>query len=411
MRVLHITFSDSGGAGTAALRLHKGLLANGITSKLLVLEKRTDSASVFEYPKMNKYFILCLRVLKKLGLPLTLEHRNDNLYKSFEGNFEYFSFAKTSFVDLPNHPLVVEADVINLHWIPNFVDYATFFEKVGKPIVWTQHDMNAFQGGFHYKQDDLRNDHLAKYNNEQYQCKLKALAKVDSKNLTVVSPSKWMYNEAKNSQILGKFPHLHIPNGLDPAIFNYKDDAGFKQKLGLDNKKLTVLFISETVKSIRKGFNHIVDLVNDEFIASRCEFIAVGSIKNAEKVKGITYLGNISSEQQISEIYNAADVYLLPSKEDNLPNVMVESLASGTPVVAFNIGGIKDLVENGVTGYLSDDLTTAGLKKALENLMANYQLINRKEISDRIGAKYSMAAQAKAYTDVYMEAVNETILV
>ncbi|QPH39935.1 glycosyltransferase [Pedobacter endophyticus] len=401
MKVLHITFSDTGGAGAAALRLHKGLLSVGVASKLLVMEKRTDNEEVYAYPKKNKYLILFLRVLKKMRLPQTLEHKNDNLYKGFKGNFEYFSFAKTSFVELPTHPLVQQADVINLHWIPNFVDYTSFFDQVKKPIVWTQHDMNAFQGGFHYKDDNFRNDHLHQYNNEQYQQKLLGLSRIKESQLVVVSPSKWMYNEAKSSEILGRFKHVHIPNGLDPQLFYFKDKQTSGPDFRLDGNKIKVLFISETVKSIRKGFTHILDLLNDAEIAQKCQFIAVGSIKESDKVKGVKYLGKVNSEAAISDIYNMADIYLLPSLEDNFPNVMLESLACGTPVVGFDIGGLKDLITNDVNGYLSESITVSGLKAALLKCIDHIGSFDKKAIANQIGTRYNTKIQAESYLNIY----------
>ncbi|MCX3264026.1 glycosyltransferase [Pedobacter agri] len=403
LKILHITFSDSGGAGTAALRLHKGLSGIGLQSKILVLEKRTQTTGVFEYPKKNRYFILFLRVLKKMQLPQTLEHRNDNLYKSFDGEFEYFSFARTSFINLAEHPLVKECDVVNLHWIPNFVDYPTFFEKLEKPIVWTQHDMNAFQGGFHYREDNIRNPHLLAINHEQYLCKLASIKNLPSSKMIVVSPSKWLMNEARSSEILRGFRHFHIPNGLDSSVFNFKKQQPLKAKFKLDTNKITVLFISETVKSIRKGFKHILELIEDDEVSSRFQFVAVGNIKKAQRKNKVLYLGSIHSEQEISEIYSAADIYLLPSREDNFPNVMLESLASGTPVVGFNIGGLKDLIVNGQNGYLSDEISTEGLKVSLLRCANKLNMFNRKLIAETIGGSYSIQVQAEAYKHIYEE--------
>ncbi|RZK21654.1 MAG: glycosyltransferase [Pedobacter sp.] len=407
LKILHITFSDSGGAGTAALRLHKGLINIGLQSKILVLEKKTQHAGVFEYPKKNKYLILFLRVLKKIGLPQTLEHRNDNLYKGFKGEFEYFSFARSSFINLHEHPLVTECDVVNLHWIPNFVDYPSFFRNIKKPIVWTQHDMSAFQGGFHYKEDNFRNPHLFDISQEQYLCKLASLANLPLSRMIVVSPSKWLLNEARSSEILRNFKHVHIPNGLESEIFNFKNQSELKTKFGLDRNKITVLFISETVKSIRKGFSHILELVEDQDVFSRFQFVAVGNIKKTQRKDKIVYLGSIHSEVEISKVYSAADIYLLPSIEDNFPNVMLESLASGTPVVGFNIGGLKDLIVNGRNGFLSDELTTQGLKASLLHCANQLNEFNRNQIAKTIGQDYSIDGQAENYKFVYQEITSQ----
>ncbi|RDC54296.1 glycosyltransferase [Pedobacter chinensis] len=406
MKVLHICYSDGGGAGTAAVRLHKGLLQIGIESKMLVLNKKNrDENDIYEFPKKNIIFLLFIRVLKKIGFPQTLEHKNDNDYRNFSGHFEFFSFAKTSFSDLVNHHLVRDSDIINLHWVPNFVDYSSFFKTLKKPIVWTQHDMNAFQGGFHYKEDNLRNEHLKEIDHEQYECKRTGLSYLEDKDMVVVSPSKWMYNEASCSENLGRFKHVLIPNGIDQSIFKYTENHSIKQKMGLSEGKITVLFVSETVKSIRKGFNFIIELVNDPEITSKFEFIAVGNINMNQKLANIKYLGSINSQHDISAIYSAADIYLLPSREDNLPNVMLESLAVGTPVVGFNIGGLKDLIRNGVNGVLATEISLKGLRDALLSCAYNLKSFDRRQISKDIGKKYNLIVQANAYKAIYKEII------
>jgi len=410
MKVLHITCFDNGGAGIAAVRLHKALLNHGVESKVLVLQKRTSGPEIYQMEKKNKYVKLFQRVLKKLGFPQTLEDYNDNLYKSFPGNFEYFSFAQTSYSNLVNHPLVQECDVINLHWIANFLDYKSFFKYVSKPIVWTQHDMSAFQGGFHYKEDDVRNAKiLSEVNNEQYQCKLKAISGLPKADMHVVSPSKWMMSEASSSEILGRFEHHHIPNGIDPNVFYLKGLRALKEKFGFKRDKITVLLVSETVTSRRKGFDFIKKLVQDPFLADICEFVAVGKANNADRIPGIKYMGSISSEIKISEIYGAADIYLLGSREDNLPNVLLESLASGTPVVAFAVGGMKDLVIDGFNGFLSKELSTEGLRGALLTCIRMLQTLHRRDISNHATSNYNLDVQAKSYIDVYKKLGEATV--
>ena len=406
MKVLHICYSDSGGAGTAAVRLHKGLLQIGVDSKMLVLNKNSKTENnIYEFPKGSRVLLLFLRVLKKLGFPQTLEHKNDNNYRNFTGHFEFFSFAKTSYSHLVQHQLVQESDIINLHWVPNFVDYSSFFKKLKKPIVWTQHDMNAFQGGFHYKQDVLHNSHLKEVDFEQYNCKKLGLSYLTDIDMTVVSPSKWILSEALNSENLGRFKHVHIPNGIDETVFQYKIGEPIKQSMELDTSKITVLFISETLKSIRKGFNFITELVNDPVIHSKFEFIAVGSVQGNEKNSHIKYLGSIKSEAEISLVYSAADIYLLPSREDNLPNVMLESLAVGTPVVGFRIGGLQDLIKNGENGFLAEEITLEGLRNALLKCANHLNKIDKLEIAKKIGNRYNLTVQANNYHKVYNEMI------
>jgi len=410
LNILHITCFDNGGAGAAALRLHKALLKLDVESKVLVLEKRTNSPEVYQFKKTNKYFVLFQRVLKNLGFPQTLAHANDNKYKNFKGEFEYFSFAKTDFTDLNNHPLVDSCDLINLHWVPNFIDYASFFRNIKKPIIWTQHDMNAFQGGFHYKEDIERNLHLKDENDEQYNYKQSAISKLSIEALHIVSPSRWMLSEASRSEILGRFNHYYIPNGIDPENFNPMDYKQMKRQLGLDPNKINVLFVAEKVGNIRKGFKYIKTIMKDPTINLKCNFVAVGKVNLLNKVPGVKYLGTIASERTINEIFNAADIFLLPSREDNLPNVMLESLAAGTPIAGFDIGGISDIVSDGVNGFLSGNVSAEGLNEALLKCIDNIKLFDREKISQDLLNNYTTEIQANRYLNLYMSIINNKIL-
>lgn len=403
MKVLHITYSDTGGAGTAAVRLHKALLNLGIESKMLVLDKKTANEHVYSLPR-NRIWNFCARVTNKLGLPITIEQINNKVLKSHSGDYEFFSFANSSFKSLAHHPMVKEADIVQLHWVANFIDYPSFFKRLSKPIVWTQHDMNAFLGGFHYRGDYLRRSStLAQVDKNQYETKLKALSAIPAGKVTIISPSAWMMKEAANSEILGRFTHYHVPNGIDPEIFNLKNSNLAKKRFNFRSDKRIVLFVAERIENIRKGVNYIYDLIIDPEIQKEFEFVAVGEIKSNREVEGIRYMGSITCEEEISEIYSAADIYLLASNEDNLPNVMLESLAAGTPIAAFNVGGIRELVQNGDNGFLSDDISSAGLASTLWNCLKNFERFDRSTISQNLISRYSTAAQANSYVKIYRQ--------
>ncbi|RZK13672.1 MAG: glycosyltransferase [Pedobacter sp.] len=151
----------------------------------------------------------------------------------------------------------------------------------------------------------------------------------------------------------------------------------------------------------------MLELVEDQDVFSRFQFVAVGNIKKTQRKDKIVYLGSIHSEEEISKVYSAADIYLLPSREDNFPNVMLESLASGTPVVGFNIGGLKDLIVNGRNGFLSDELTTKGLKASLLHCANQLNEFNRNQIAKTIGQDYSIDGQAEDYKFVYKEITSQ----
>ncbi len=399
LKIVHIATLQRGGAGGAAMRLHEALLAAGADSKFLFLDKGTPSATSVQYRKKIYLFDLMLRILKKLGMPLTLEQKNDYSIRKYKYNFEIFSFAKTAYTELHDHPLIKDCDVVHLHWIANFIDFSTFFNNFKKPIVWTLHDMNPIQGGFHYKEDENRFvASLQAINDEQFNLKKKALHQLPSSLLTVVTPSKWLCNVSRQSEILGRFPHRHIANGIDVTIFtptaNRQAEAGNKQKIN-------VVFVAESLQNYRKGFDIILEILKDTAVTSVCRFTAVGQVKKSAQIPEIDYKGSIDSETEMRDIYNEADIFLLPSREDNLPNTMIESLCCGTPVVGFAIGGLPETITNGFNGFLSDELSVEGIKRALLTCVKAVSSFDRVSIAHVAQAKYSSAKQAAAYSEVY----------
>lgn len=396
-KILHINTYQQGGAGKAAMRLHKTLRKYGYDSKFLFFDRCTVTDTEFQFGKRRNWFIFILRVLKKLGLPLDTEQRNDYTIQKFKYDIELFTFANTAYTNLHEHPLVKESDIIHLHWVSDFVDFKSFFKNIDKPVVWTQHDMNGFLGGFHYNNDvKLFGERMKHLNDKQIMIKKDALHQLDTDKLTIITPSSWLYHLSESSDILGRFPHYLISYGLDTNTFKVKERSN-SQKDG----KINVLFVAENLDNYRKGFDIALEVLKDKEVADKCHFMAVGNVDKKARLPFITYFGSISSEERLSEIYNEADIFLLPSREDNLPNTMLESLCCGTPVVGFDVGGLPDAVTNGENGYLSEDMSHAGLKQALLTCIANIQSLNRKNISDAAHAKYAENIQADKVISIY----------
>lgn len=401
MKILHISTYQKGGAGIAATRLHQSLLKAGYDSKLLILTGK-ESEKVVVYNKTNFINYLFKIATDKLGIPLTLKQRNDYKIRKHKRKFELFSFATTTFTRLHEHPLVLDADIINLHWVANFVDYSTFFRSVTKPVVWTLHDMYPFQGGFHYQEDELLYAKaLNGYDEKQYIVKLKALVQKNPEALTIVTPSKWLLQLSKHSRILGKFPHTLIPYGINTDIFRLQNREECKAGLGLPKDKVIVLFVAENLNNYRKGFDMVLNLIRDETVGTGCSFIAVGNVKKADRIPQIKYIGTVKDEVEMSKLYNAADIFILPSREDNLPFTMIESLCCGTPVAGFSIGGLKESVTNFQNGILADDVSVSGLTNALNSCISNIDRFNRTNISLTAQAKYASEIQVKEYANLY----------
>ena len=162
MKVLHITYTDAGGAGIAAMRIHKSLRQHGIESSLLVADKTSLEENVYTaetcfspsyIPPKNKFLRKIKKLARKRGYFLTPQEHYNRLVDLIPSVHKTFFTSPLSCYNLNLHPAVLDADIIHLHWVANFVDYPTFFPTINKPIVWTLHDENLAYGGFHYGRD------------------------------------------------------------------------------------------------------------------------------------------------------------------------------------------------------------------------------------------------------------------
>ena len=404
MKILHINTSLFGGAARAALRLHFGLLQNNVNSKFLSLSKNSECLSeVFKYPPYNR--ATYKKVLSRFGLFKNSYQRNKKI--SIKGDFECFTFPKTDY-DILDHPLVKDADIINLHWIANFLNYPSFFLKINKPIVWTLHDMNPFMGGFHYEGDLNCNHSGFSLIEEQLRTQKRDLIHQKS-NMHIITPSNWLGKCSKKSKTFNRYQHFVIPYGLDTQIYKQRNKAFCSELLGVDCNKKVILFSSGNLNNKRKGFNVLLKAL-ERLDSNKYRCIALGN--KTEKVKRsfpVQYLGHVNEERYLSCIYSAADVFVIPTLEDNLPNTVLESLACGTPVIGSDVGGVPDMVRPGITGMLFEPGNSEELAQKIEEFFALSEE-KRKEMSDncrRIAIEeYDLSVQAKAYIELYEKILN-----
>ncbi len=151
MKILHISTRDYGGAGLCCIRIHQALMRQGIDSKVLVLERRSNCPEVYVTGcEPNRWKVFMKRAFNKLFRMLHLEITDFNKRLAFMQKYGLYCSLPVSRYDISGHPLVKEADILHLHWINNFVDYPSFFKKVQKPMIWTLHDENLFLGVTHY---------------------------------------------------------------------------------------------------------------------------------------------------------------------------------------------------------------------------------------------------------------------
>ncbi len=395
MKVIHINTFASGGAAIAAFRLHHALLNIGVSSNVLVARKpKLQTKAVIQaFPKQHSFFIQKLynrQVIKPNSVA------NKEKEKNLIGSYEIFTFA-TSDYRLEDHPLVKEADIIHLHWVANFINYPTFFKKIKKPIVWTLHDMNPFLGGFHYFGDRERNPRLKEFDDKEQFIKMKALSKY--KGINFVSPSMWMYHTATQFLSAKHYNHHLIRNCVEaPYKIENLNRNDVRTSLGITREHIVLTFACDTVCVYRKGFDILQKALKG--IRSNIKIIAIGCIKKPDEELDVHFTGYLN-KNELNAYLLASDAFLLPSREDNLPNVMLESLVLGTPVISFSNGGMPEIIKPGFNGELAEDTTSKAFIESIGHFISNIKKYNREQIAAEARTLFNAKAIGDKHIQLY----------
>ncbi|WP_316786270.1 glycosyltransferase [Pedobacter frigiditerrae] len=404
IKVVQISTFTTGGAGIAAYRLHQSLMQRADCESILVCRDagiHKGEKNVIEVGP--KPVTLKKRVLNRIDHLLGNSTNFGLEISAQEGNYELVSWPETHF-NVELEQVIKEADIIHLHWVAEFINFPTFFSKLKKKkIVWTLHDMNPFMGIFHYLGDKASNLALRDLDEKAFRIKKDSLKK--SNNICVVSLSEWIQKEAKKNEVFAKFNYKKIPNGVDVNVFKptVKEDA--RNQLNLEKDSFVMLVVSENLKNYRKGLDILIDALPllKTTTPTKIQVISVGG--GELSVSGFKYksFGKVLDEKKLAIIYSSADVFVMPSREDNLPNVMLEALACGTPVVGFTIGGQKDYILPLDTGVLAEEGSPASLAGAIKSLIDNYSSFDREKISSFAGEHFHKEKQLAAHYALYKE--------
>lgn len=402
MRILHINTLTSGGAAKAVIRLHKGLLNFHIDSRVLFLEKVSDSGlanvgSFLDYQPIS----LPKKVIRKLTGYKSVQEKEKKRLDDNNFDYEYVSFPLTE-KRVEDHPWIKEADLIHLHWIANFVNYPSFFKKVRKPIVWTLHDKNPFQGMCHYRNDlSVNSDGFKELEVKYLNIKYNSLS--GTSNLKIVTPSSSLGAYSIKSRMFARFPHKVIPNGLELDMYKPYDKIFSRRVFNLPEDKTIFLFVSHKLKSKWKGFDLLLEALQSLQDFEDIMVCAVGKINEDCDIKNLCSIGTVQDDRLMALLYSAADAFVLPSREDNLPNTMLESMACGTPVISFPIGGMKETIIPFKNGLLTESVSATALRDELIRFLKYAERFNRQLIRDFAVEKFSLEKQAKAYIELYEE--------
>ena len=421
MKIVHLSTGDIlGGAPRASHRLHRGLLQAGQDSLMLVRYKHSTDDSVIqvvpeEHGEEIEWAAFLGGAVQKQYIDANRTGLSDTIF-----SFPYQGY------DLSNSPQVRQANLINLHWVAYYQSPTTLRKlfDLGKPVVWTLHDQWPFTGGCHYSTgcDKYRHDcaDCPQLADDPFQLPRAVLedklALFQGADLSIVTPSKWLADCARASKLFKNLRVEAISNALDIETLAPLPKAQAKEGLGLDPKINTVLFVAQRRSEGRKGFEHLAAalahcLETAEFRklvdSSKVALLCLGGPGEQLLELGLptVSLGYINSDEEIRRAYAAADVFVLPSLEDNLPNTMLEAMSCGTPVVAYDAGGIPEVVISDVTGELVPVGDTRGLAEGMLSLLFN---ADRRKAMGRncrtmMEEGYSLPVQARRYTDLYQE--------
>lgn len=420
LKVVHISTSSSGGAGRAAYRIHEALLKKGVDSFFFNIspESNKDLKRVFLQMKGQDTTIkppnfverqrnrIKFRITKHFGIEIKSEKDKIkkvseeflNIYPSLVCETASLPF---SAIDILRHPMVKQADIIHLHWVVTLLDYPSFFRNNRQPIVWTLHDMNPFQGLFHYKEDEIRNRELAHDLDEKVNSiKLKSIKKRKAK-MRIVTPSSWLLEEAGNSKIFKNIKGCSIAYPIDTFFFRRQNRKELKKLNRIPANNKVFLFVAQNINVYRKGFDLLMDAFK-KLNNSESTLIMLGT-GDISFVKGIDLrnVGNISNNRKLRDYFSFADAFIIPSREDNLPNVMLESFSCGTPVIGFPVGGIKEHVINFKTGLLAENVSSEALAVAIEMFCKNQDKFNSEVIRKYAIEKFNEELIAGQYIKLY----------
>ncbi|HEY9849898.1 MAG TPA: glycosyltransferase family 4 protein [Leptolyngbyaceae cyanobacterium] len=411
MKLLIVSKSDiKGGASRAAYRLYQGLNRIGINSQMLVQNKLSDDPSVLS-PKTEL-------VKKLMEFRETFEALPVKIYKQRKTNTFWPQWVPDRIKSKVNQ---IAPDLINLHWISRGYIQIETLANLNKPLVWTFHDMWPFTGGCHYSQDcnlymqscgkcpQLQSQNHWDLSRWVWHRKASAWEKL---NLTIVTPSKWLAKCAQESSLFKDVRIEVIPYGLDIQKYQPIDRNLARQLLKLPQDKQLILFGAMSATSDRRKGFHLLQPALQSLSKSgwldRAELVVLGSSgpKNEDNLSfPCHYLGQLSDDISLALVYAAADVFVAPSVEDNLPNTIMEALACGTPCVAFYIGGMPDMIEHQQNGYLAkpyqvEDLAQ-GIAWVLEDTERHQKLSHNAR--QKVEQEFALEMQAHRYLSIFTD--------
>jgi len=380
VNILHINASDvSGGAARAAYRIHQSISgyssSHGVCSRMRVIDKKTDDPSVIGGSAS------CQSKLQ-LGIQPHITRLARLAFRTNNPTLHSLAWPDTGLgKELNDCWGTCKSNLLHLHWMG---DCTLSVEEIGQlrpPLVWTLHDQWAFCGSEHYVNPPPPGESLSRdqrfmdeyipssrphhergfdLNRITWQRKFRAW----QRPIQIVCPSRWLAECARKSSLMAGWPISEIPNPIDLCTWAPFDKAKARSLLQLPQHCQLVLFGADYgTLDPRKGADLLFEAL--QILVSKVadtpleglELLVFGQGR-PDQVQSlgfpVRFMGKHSDDFSLRLLYSAADVFIIPSRQDNLPNTGLEAHACGTPVVAFSTGGLVDIVDDRVTGALAE---------------------------------------------------------
>ena len=419
MRVLIVNTAErTGGAAIAANRLMHALNHNGVEARMLVRDRKTAAAEVTSIPQSWRLKADFLWERGVIWLANGLSKRN--LFQVDIANVG---------TDITSMEAFRWADVIHLHWVNQGFLSLAGLERImaaDKPVVMTMHDQWYFTGICHYSGE------CDKYQSQCRHCPQlrgggigmdlarrvfdRKRAIYQGRNVAFVGCSGWIADLARKSPLTRGHLVTNIPNAIDTSVFAPMGQREARLRHQLPADKRLLLFGAQRITDERKGFSFLKEacehlVLTAPELASQLGVVVLGG--DAEAVKSALPLpvysaGYLSDESQIASLYNAVDLFVTPSLQDNLPNTIVEAMACGTPCVGFEVGGIPEMITHRQDGYVARYRDSGDFAQGIAWCLDEERSATlATQARDAALATYSEALAARAYQDIYRQLLDK----
>lgn len=401
MKVMLLSYMDNHGAGNAAKKIYQMLVKNNIEVELYVKKKNfQDSKKFILKSYKNKLHELSFDVFNYLTNRLINNRFCSQDYRSL-------SWFNSPYVESINNS---RFDIIQLNWINNFLSISDI-GKIKKPLVWRFSDMWPILGAKHYVNKKM--DFNLGFFNYLEKKNIYKKQKYWKNKINIIAPSKWLKNQIQASNLMHDWPISVIYTPINTDIFSPLDRSKIRSEYKISNHRV-LIFGADNLLDKRKGLDMLLDVFKKKLINQKNEYtlfiFGKGKIKE-KKINNLNIInfGYLKNKIEINKLFNAADVMILPSFIDNLPQIGLEAQTSGLPIITFRNSGLEELIMENETGLFTKKEDSISLSYEISNFFNNTEDVSKFRINsrDRSLSQWSEEVVFKKYENLYQKILNK----